>query len=228
MDQDDGWDDQIPQRSPSVEIVEVVDARGGQIENGGEGNTQPGLPWYHDLGRNNRLLARLIDCWLFSEEYDAKSFGRTVMIQMQRFNARKSTLPGPKVVKYAIDRTQKNSALYDYLVLCCAHYPLDEDLKAELATLNGGFLVDVLHVAKGALRMQSSVHEQCWCEYHDHEDHDSQYVCKASRQGDPDVIASVAAYAPGYATPIERFAPPANPHYAYRPFQIYGRHDFLG
>lgn len=149
-----------------------------------------GNSWYAGVNCNSRVLARLLDLYIFADRYKAVSFKRAVMLSFQRLMAAKEMSPCSTIVKHALDNLDFSSPLCKYLCQCYGHYAdfrtADQD---RLATLSPGFFSTVLLITFERLDEDDDVDDgdDDWCDYHEHKSDQARTKCREARRSDADV-----------------------------------------
>ncbi|KAK3722240.1 hypothetical protein LTR37_002673 [Vermiconidia calcicola] len=150
-------------------------------------------PWYSTLDRKGRVLARIVDVYIFAFRYKALKLRKAAMLSLQRCIDVWGVVPCPTILKHALDILEQDAPLFRYLVVCTANYTdymyEDEDTPERLATLPSSFLANVLGIIFARMKGEKKVHsmERSWCEFHEHETEAERKACERNRPKDADV-----------------------------------------
>lgn len=145
--------------------------------------------WYMggELGRCGKVIARLVDVYLFGSFHFSVELRRAAILQLQRFMATMDVKPSEEIVRHAIDNLNIGSPLISLFANDYAYRlvrePIDKDARK---TLSSAFLTEVLaHTHNRLVRL--SPRKLGWgndfCTYHEHS---NEAECKRCRQSRPD------------------------------------------
>lgn len=154
--------------------------------------------WYMnlELGRCGKVIARLVDVYLFGTFHYSAELRCAAILQLQRFMTTMSIQPSEAIVKYVIDKLGLESPLSQMLANDYGHRMPKESMdKDARKTLSRAFLIEVL--AHAQVRLNETPPKAGWyndfCNYHEHSDEKERKDCRNSRRGDHDEMRAEEA-----------------------------------
>lgn len=137
----------------------------------------------------DRVYERLVSCYIFAHEFQARTFQNAIIQQLQRFQrglrglkANERILPCLSVVNTAVTSTGGGSAISRWFAASFGTHGHEENLCNELELASGGlhFLAAVLkfiYADRKDKYNQDPMLTQNWCKFHEHDDKAARYAC---------------------------------------------------